>query len=407
MGALLLAPSLLAQDLESFAGMRLRFEAPGARAAAMGGTSEALDDGFGQNPAALARIRERRVAIDARRSSSETDYITAGTVGSFTTMSHATRSGGIQAATVILPTRAATFALFADEPLNAAVSTSDLPRGTPGSIVVGFRNGQLVPVTDCPPLYGNVPIEQACALGFSDSPAAIRADTRVSLRRLGGTVALARGPLALGASAQYAHLAERARSYDVENRAGGTRLTWSAGAQWQITPAVRAGASYRSGASFAARRAFDDSHLPNGVRSFDTPSSYGAGFAFDVAPNLTIAIDAARVRYSEMLNGVTPADRISIYTMPDVTELHAGAELRLPTRVPLAVRAGWWRDPSHRIRVKADLPHWLRFTNLMLLDEDQDHVTAGIGIGDRIRLDAAIDQSEQTSRGSLTVATTF
>jgi hypothetical protein len=391
--------------------MRFRFEAPGARNAAMGGTSEALEDTFSTNPAALARIRERRVSVDARRSTAETEFITSGTIGSFQTMSLAAKSSGIQSATVVIPTRAATLALFVDEPMNSSFSTNALPRGERAGVVIGIRDNQLVPSTDCP-LFGEAaPSEDHCNFAFFDTPVALRADTRVSLRRMGGVVAFGRGPVSFGASVQYAHLEERASADGVENRANGSRVTWSAGGQWQISPTVRAGASYRSGAKFAATRTFSDPQIVYPVRSFNTPSSYGAGLAFDVAPNVTIAIDAVRVRYNKMLAGVNPftttADDLFLYVMPDVTELHAGGEVRIPTRIPVSLRAGWWRDPAHRIRIQADAPAWLLSYNTLLRDEDEDHVTAGIGVGDRIRLDAAIDKSEHTTRGSLTIASTF
>jgi hypothetical protein len=390
--------------------LRFRFEAPGARSAAMGGATEALEDTFSTNPAALARVRERRVAVDARRTTSETEFITAGTVGAFQTDAIGSRSSGIQAATVVIPTRAATFAFFVDEPMNASMSTHGLPRGERASIVIGIRNNVLVPVSDCPD-PSTVAYGEACALAFYDSPIAVQGDTRVSLRRAGGTVAFGRGPLSFGASAQLTRLDEEARFYDVESRAEGSRVTWSAGAQWQVSPVVRAGASYQSGAKYPATRTFPEGQIPYPVRSFNTPSSYGAGLAFGLAPNVTVALDARRIRYSEMLAGVNPftgtPEEVFLYVMPDVTELHAGAEVRLPTRVPVAVRAGWWRDPAHRIRVKSDLPHWITIFNLLFVDEDEDHLTAGIGVGDRLRLDAAIDKSEHTTRGSLTLATTF
>lgn len=410
-GALSLALPLGAQDLESFAGMRFHFESPSARNAAMGGTSEALSGDVSSNPASLAKVRNRSVQIDARRRTNEIEFLTGGTVGSFQTGRHESSSSGITAASVIVPTRAATFAFFIDEPMRSSLSTTGIPRGETGAIRVGVRNGQLVPWTDCPELDGTRPQPEPCMFGFYDTPALMRADARVALRRIGGTMAFARGPISFGASAQYAHLDEHIRAFGVTSRADDSALTWSAGAQWQISPVIRAGASYHSGAKFNAERTFDEPLAVSTVRSFNTPSSYGAGLAFDVAPNVTFAVDAKRVRYSEMLEGVKPftesPDAVWPFTMADVTELHAGAELRLPTRMPVAVRAGWWRDPAHRLRVPGYTEPWAHLINLTLLDEDQNHLTAGIGVGDRIRVDAAIDRSEHTTRGSLTLATTF
>lgn len=410
-GALSLALPLAAQDLESFAGMRFHFESPGARSAAMGGASEALAGDVSSNPASLAKVRERRVQIDARRGTNENEFLTGGTVGSFQTDRYESSSSGITAASVILPTRAATFALFVDEPMRSSLSTTGIPHGEHAAIRVGVRNGQLVPWTDCPAPGDTTQLLEPCVFGYYDTPALMRADARVALRRIGGTMAFARGPVSFGASAQYAHLDEHVRTFGITNRSDDSALTWSAGAQWEISPVIRAGASYHSGARFDAERTFDQPVAGGEVRSFNTPSSYGAGLAFDVAPNVTFAVDAKRVRYSEMLEGVNPFTQspyaIWPYVMADVTELHAGAEVRLPARVPVAVRAGWWRDPAHRMRVKGYTEPWAHLVNLALLDEDQNHITAGIGVGDRVRVEAAIDRSEHTTRGSLTLATTF
>lgn len=414
-GALLLTHSLSAQQLESSAGVRFQFEAPGARSAAMGGASEALTDTFSTNPAALAHIRQRRIAIDARRTSNSTEFITGGTVGAFETISLDAKSSGIQAATVLLPTRAATFALFVDEPLHTMSPTAGL-RSRDQRIEVGLVGEKLVPISECRQV-----VNDCNAIGFLDTPVAFRAASRVTLRRIGTAVGFNIGTLSLGGAVHYAELDQKSDAYGDSVRGNDRRVTWSGGAQWQISPVIRAGASYRSGATFDSThlRTFPDSdRSETKAATFRTPTSYGAGIAFDLAPNLTVAVDAQRVRYSEMIEphlALGTSFGIIPLVMPDVTELHAGAEYRIGTRIPVAVRAGWWRDPSHRLRAidttytgsPGDFFFPAAFINLGLLDEDEDHVTAGIGVGDRLRLDAAIDKSEHTTRGSLTLATTF
>ena len=415
---------LHAQDLEGFIGMRLRLEAPGARAAGMGGATEALDSTFTgiTNPAALARIHERRIAVEARGGSDATEYIDGGRVGAFTTMQLQTRQSGIRSAIVTIPTRRATWAFFADEPLHAASPTTRVVWEGNSVIHVGMFGGQLVPVEDCQ----NFPRERPnqggdpCPIGTYNLPIALPATSNVALRRLGTALGWSTGPLSFGGSIEYAHLRQQTNLGQTTTHASSdSDFTWSAGAQWQVTPTIHTAASYRSGARFESQRTVHFQEFANHeAATFNTPESYGGGVALDVAPNLTVAIDARRVRYSQMLNGLpqpyidTAVQRLPI-VMPDVTELHTGAEYRLGQ---IALRAGWWRDPSHRLRVldgdavvpqPYDVIIPAAYFNLMLLDEDEDHVTAGIGFGRTIRVDAAVDRSQHTTRGSLTVATKF
>jgi hypothetical protein len=377
---LLIAFPLSAQYYESLAGLRFRFDAPGARSSGMGGTTEALTDVFAAatNPAALAEQRTRSAAVEFRRSVSSTDFITGGELLARHELTPVTsENAALSSAIVVLPAARTTWAVYYDEPLSASMAPSALPRGTPLSVGID-PVGRIVPASEC---------TGTCTVTHFVGPIASRIDTALTVRRLGVAGAHRIGQVSLGASIRHEQLNESAFS-----TLRAEKLTWSAGAQWQLTPALRAAGSYRSGAGFPA----GDGYF------FRTPSSFAAGLAADVRPNITLAMDAVRVRYHEMEAGMVDDS----YDLPDVTELHAGAEWRLATRVPVALRAGWWRDPAHRMQsnlgpINGDL------RNLALLDADENHITAGVGIGTRVRLDAAYDRSENTSRASLTLATAF
>ena len=402
---------LAAQDLEGFAGMRFRFEAPGARSAAMGGTTEALSDSFSvaTNPASLAQIRERRVAVDARQSTDSTDFVSSGTLGNLATTRLETKSSGPRGVVLILPTRHATWALFADKPLDTLSPTAQLGLGERNAVRLGIRDGQLIPIDQCN-------FADGCTMASFDGPIALRANGQVQLERIGTALAVNLGRVSIGGAAVWNELQQQTGSPFASNYAKGHEITWNGGVQWQIAPAVRAGASYRSGGQFESLQyQYEQSTWQ---RSFHTPASYGAGLAIDVRPNLTVAFDAQRVNYSDLWGSqrqgyLEMPNQSVVLAMPNVTELRAGAEYRIATRLPIALRAGWWRDPSHRVRAVATysgsgptvVP--LEYFNLGLLDEDENHLTAGIGVGSRIRLDAAIDRSEHTTRGSLTIASTF
>lgn len=412
---LLLSFSVSAQDIESFAGVRIRIDAPGARSTAMGGASEALSDPFGAatNPASLAQQRKRVVAVEGREVTNEIDFHTSGTVGSFTSATYEHGSRGVRAATLVIPTAPATWVLFYDEPYDVFVdtrSTIDANR-VANMLGVAIRNGNAVPLNECidgPSLAG-------CeGLVYFSAPTLTRAYGTLRLRRYGAAAARSFGRLSVGASAQYAELNERFGGAQT----GGRELTWNAGLQYALAPRVRFGASYRAGATYDGERTLPGTlgePLPVVPSQFRTPTSYAAGLAADVTPNLTIAADAVRIKYSDLVerpvNAFTdrpPAFGGPIYYgFPDVTELHAGAEYRLSTRIPVALRAGWWREPAHRMQALGNESLAKALNAVMLLDEDENHVTAGIGIGDRVRLDAAFDRSENTSRASLTLATAF
>ncbi len=395
--ALLLSPSsLFAQTIDSFVGIRLRLDNAGARGAAMGGTSEALTDVFAAatNPAALAKQKHRSAAIEVRHTSSSTDFISGGVLfDRHETADVTSTRNAIGAAMVVLPARRVTFALHYDEPLFARMNPGALSQQALLPFGLDISDG-LVPPWQC---------TDDCSLVYLRAPIAPTLDMSTSIRRAGAAAGWSHGNVSLGAALQYTQV-ERSIALPYPESpfvtpvgtADGGKLAWSTGVQWQIVPALRAGASYRSGATY------EEQYSVN----FAVPSSYGAGLAADLGPNVTISADAVRVHYSESL-GFSPEFPATVdYRFPDVTELHAGAEWRSSTRVPVALRAGWWRDPAHRLRAFGE-PVQAGVFNLGLLDADENHVTAGIGIGDRVRFDAAIDRSENTTRGSLSLATNF
>jgi hypothetical protein len=77
--------------------------------------------------------------------------------------------------------------------------------------------------------------------------------------------------------------------------------------------------------------------------------------------------------------------------------LHAGAEVRLP-RIPVSLRAGWWRDPS---RIEGE-----DFFNPP--NETIDHVTFGAGIDvGGARVDLAYEDADAPATRRAVVAVTL
>lgn len=398
---LLLTPlAASAQEIESLAGVRLTFDRPGARSLAMGSASIALNDGTGAaaNPAAIAGS-PRTYSIETRKRTMEGRYVSDADLN---TLGVESSTRGVSSAFVTLPMMGATWSFFYDEPLDVQHST-----------VPAFASVTTVGLFYC----GGELSSTACggpAIAFN-LPGTYPIDASLRLQRYGAAAAWNRGPLAVGASVRREHLRQETTFVAVPalfaNQYAGVAetiddhdLTWSAGATWSLGSIARLGATYSSGGSFAGARTFPLE--PAQAIELRTPPSLGAGIAIQPLPRLTFTADAIRVRYSEMMHegrNVFPQGADLGY--PDVTELHAGAEVRLGR---VALRGGWWHDPAHALTTKNGILPPPPFTQIAgIVNEAENHVTAGLGIGTRNRLDASIDRGSRSTRVSLGVTTTF
>ena len=122
-----------------------------------------------------------------------------------------------------------------------------------------------------------------------------------------------------------------------------------------------------------------------------------------------------RVKYSNLVDDFvsTIADVRGIdkpYKAPDVTELHLGAEYFFSTKVPLALRAGVWRDPAHSVQWNGPLNQG-EFVGAAILypkGQTQMHRSVGAGVAwPRFQIDAAYDTSKHYKVGSVSVVTRF
>ena len=396
---LLLAASFTAsaQEIESLAGVDLTFDRAGARSLAMGSTAVTSADpaAAAANPAAIAGA-PRSFSVEQRRRTMEGRYIgdtDLNTIGVSSTTS------GIRSAFLVVPAAGLTWAVSYDQPLDIHHST-----------VPAFANGETAGFFVCNGRLASAACDQPMVQYNLPATYPINADLR--LERLGLASAWSRGPLAVGASARRERLRQNtAFSTDVLSEYSGvaetideSTTTWSAGATWKLGSRARLGAAYSSGGSFTGLRTLPEQD--SRPIEFRTPASMSAGLSFDPLPQLTIAADAVRVSYSEMMHSgrnVLPQGAEIGY--PDVTELHAGAEYRAGK---YALRAGWWRDPAHGL-VSLNgiiLPppfHYLP----TIVSSTEDHVTAGIGFGTKTRFDASIDRGSRSTRVAFGVSSAF
>ncbi|MBV9494717.1 MAG: hypothetical protein JOZ54_10760 [Acidobacteria bacterium] len=378
---LLLCPfAASAQDVEAWAGVPIHFDTAGARSLAMGATTVAVTNEpslVSSNPASLASIGKRTFAAEYRSRTTRAQYFSGASWTNFDTT-----QANITSATLVLPQQGVTWAAFFDEPQHSA------------------QNNGLLPI---------------------NSTLFIPARVFTQLQRYGLGAGWKRGNLSAGATVHYDSMRMQSSRYVMAPQpntipyteilyANDNAIAWNAGLQWQAAPAVTVGAVYARGAQFDVQRQafgyFDGVPVPTVQWTYHTPSSMGVGAAWNGVPNLTVAADAVRINYQEMTPQVFIVGSLPPVLMREATELHAGAEYRVTPHV--AVRAGWWRDPAHG---PAPYSLWVLLPEIrasLQPDVDQDHVTAGVGIGtERLRFDAAYDHSERTRRASFGIATTF
>lgn len=188
------------------------------------------------------------------------------------------------------------------------------------------------------------------------------------------------------------------------------------------------GAVYRTGPKFGIQETADPTALvsPEGfdpTRStsqqiadledftFKVPDSYGVGGAVRITDFFRITADVVRIEYEDLLEDFdlvfisTPGGiplRTSNYAVEDGTEIHVGFEYVIPFEENLlAVRAGYYRDPDHRIKFVGIDPGQ---SELFPGGKDENHITFGGGMvfGEKAQVDLAVDLSD--SRGAFSTS---
>ncbi len=105
-----------------------------------------------------------------------------------------------------------------------------------------------------------------------------------------------------------------------------------------------------------------------GNTKFSVPDVASVGVSWHPTSNLTLGADVSRIDYSVAASDfvsvievvydgeqLVKVDGVKGYEADDATEIHAGVEYYIQTRVPFAIRAGWWRDPAHAITYRGPL----------------------------------------------------
>lgn len=415
-------------DIEALAGLRFNFSNPGARSLGMGGAFIGLADDASAaeaNPAGLTILRKTEISIETRNYLNIAGLNTTGEYPDSLTRTEFKAFSDrvpVMFGSVVMPVGNAAIAAYFHRPLNYE-NTAVAARNPP---IFYLPNGG-TPVSRQECIALNEPGMPPQCLQYQLVP--FGTGVVVDMQTWGLAGAWKMGNLSIGAGARYQEFKQEAATFRttsggqpaaiVAQISDSDDITWSAGFKWSASERFSVGGSYKSGPEFDAPVYFanllngESLQITNPDTKFHVPDVAGIGISFRPTSTLTINADAVEVSYSNLVDNFTSVysdiERGS-YESKDVTEYHVGAELFFPTRVPVAIRAGWWRDPAHQLRYVGPLntPNRVAAAILYPGDEDQDHMTLGFGLSwPRLQIDAAYDTSDALKVGSLSGVVRF
>ena len=462
--AITLAFPLAAQnvDIEALSGLQFNFGNPGARSLGMGGAFLGLADDASAaeaNPAGLTILRKPEVSIEARNYLEQQIFTTSGTFPDIerTPFSHHSDRVVVTFASAVLPIKNKfTLGVYFHEPLNnegggvvAPVFddlTGDLEKTVPNFYLpTEIRNNQAFIVGEpisklaCEQRRRDMNNPFTC-LEFRIDPFVSAVSVRQRTFGLAGAWQV-HPKFSIGANMRHQRFQEAAFTFRFTQQLDpkqvlvqatanpngenvdlveATDTTFGFGFKWSPTDKISVGGVYKQGPEFETSLFYADSasqfNLSEvGQPSFHIPDIAGLGVSFRPIPVLTINVDAVHVKYSNLAdNHVTVYQSVGTldepFVLDDVVELRAGAEYFFATKVPFALRAGYWRDPAHSVQWNGPLTHPDFVAEAMLFPEgeDQNHITVGAGFAwPRFQVDLAYDTSKHYKVGSISMVTRF
>ncbi len=429
------AARLFAQtDSEINSGIKFNFSNPGARSLGLGGAFIALaDDATAAytNPAGLTNLSKVEVSIEGRRWQYTNQYLdqgkatitlsSAGETDDFSGLIDAKTKdsvSGLSFASFVYPQNRWAVAVYRHE--LARFRASAQTTGAFFDIKIG------------PDLAGSFrfnPVIGSVDLKIVNYGAALAL-------RLGNNFSLGVG----GSRFQYRQTTRNTRYLQdgVGNPARATLLesvdgddsayAVNAGILWRITRTVSLGGVYRQGPKFtfdASVRLGPASPVQGESTArgtFRVPDVYGAGMTLRGTDFLTIAFDWNRVRYSQFTNNFVPVltgFNSSDYRLDDGNEFRLGLQYAIPigTNV-LALRAGGWRDPDHKVRFLREATSsdpagdaiGKVIERLLFRSGNREyHYSVGLGLalGEHFQVDAAADIAKSVKTGAVSMVARF
>lgn len=438
-------------DIEALSGLQFNFGNPGARSLGMGGAFLGLADDASAaeaNPAGLTILRKPEVSIEGRNYLEQQVLTTSGTFPnlSSTSFKHYSNRAEIAFASAVFPIKNFTVGVYYHQPLkNGGVGqvvpvrnelTGQIQTDVPNFYLP--RNGTPVSKAQCEALRQQQNDFFAC-LEYTVNPFLTAVD--IQQRTYGVAGAWQIGKLSLGATARYQTFREAAFTYRVTptgdfssiavqataDLSGGQvklkdekDVTFTGGFKFAPTDKISIGGVYKQGPKFTSptyiaseSTHFDFAKLAD--TTFHVPDVYGLGVSFRPIPVLTVNLDAVHVGYSNLVDDfvATNADVRGIDTpfkANDVTELHVGGEYFFSTKIPFALRAGYWRDPAHTVVYNGPLnqPEGVAEAILFPERESANHYSIGAGLAwPKFQVDAAYDTTKNYKVGSISFVTRF
>ncbi|HYI12711.1 MAG TPA: outer membrane protein transport protein [Thermoanaerobaculia bacterium] len=448
-------------DIEALSGLQFNFGNPGARSLGMGGAFLGLADDASAaeaNPAGLTILRKPEVSIEVRNYLEQQLFTTTGTFPEMvrTPFTYHSDRAVITFASAVFPIKNFTLGAYFHEPLNnQGGGIVDITEDPITGDVLGRPNFFMpTEVVGDEIQYVGTPIsEQECENRREqmNNPFAcleFRLDPFVSVLQLRQrTFGLAGGwqvhpKFSVGGSVRHQRFQEVAGTLRLDPNTGQlkqllyqstadiengnleikeeTDITFSVGFKWAPTDKISVGGVYKKGPEFAAPLLYADASNDFELQvaadvKFHVPDVAGIGVSVRPIPTLTINFDAVHVKYSNLVDDFVAASaEVSGIDEPfkanDVVELRLGAEYLFSTRIPFAIRGGYWRDPAHSVQWNGPLNHPTFVAEQILYPEgeDQNHFSIGAGLAwPRFQIDVAYDTSDQYKVGSISAVTRF
>jgi long-subunit fatty acid transport protein len=451
--ALTCALPLAAQnvDIEALSGLQFNFGNPGARSLGMGGAFLGLADDASAaeaNPAGLTILRKPEVSLEARNYLEQQLFSTSGTFPAVerTAFTHHSDRVVVSFASFVYPISSKfTVGAYFHEPLNnfgggVVAPTQDDFTGdiTPGpNFFLPSAGGDVITEQQCEQLRRTTGNPEAC-FEFRIDP--FISALQVRQRTFGVAGAWQIHPkFSVGVTARYQRFQESAftfrftqefdpASISVQATTKDPSLevkeendvTFAGGFKWSPTDKISIGGVYKQGPAFNAPTFISAAETGGEfVKQADTvfhmPDVAGLGVSFRPIPVLTVNVDAVHVKYSNLVDDFFASisdvrDIDAPFGVDDVTEIHVGGEYFFSTKIPFALRAGYWRDPAHSTEWRGPLNRadYIAEAILYPKGEDQNHYSIGAGLAwPRFQIDAAYDTSDHFKVGSISMVTRF
>jgi long-chain fatty acid transport protein len=453
----LIALPLCAQntDIESLSGLQFNFGNPGARSLGMGGAFLGLADDASAaeaNPAGLTILRKPEITVEGRNYQEQQVFTTSGTFPDLqrTGFSHYSQRIDATFASIVYPTKHVTFGAYYHEPLRNEGTgqvvpvrndfTGQIKTDVPNFFMPSDGNGNVTggPITSaqCQALRLKNPFS---CLEYTILP--FLSSVKIQEKTFGLAMAFKVGTFSFGATARSQRFNETAFTFRVtptfdfssisvqatsDIRANNdvakdeSDITFAGGFKWAPNDRFSIGGVYKQGAKFATPTfASNDQTNFEFVKAADTtfhiPDVYGVGISVRPIPVLTINADAVRVKYSNLVDNFVSINSnvrkvTNAYAAADALELHLGGEYFFSTKIPFAIRGGYWRDPQHSLTYQGPLTNSDEVAAAVLFPKTKslNHVSVGAGLAwPRFQIDAAYDRSQLFRVGSISVVTRF